>query len=202
MRASVSLRQSRPARTWQQTMMRGLTPPNPDYVGRFRGEAGLEGVGVRIGNRLGTASQRIAAELQSEDTPQRAVEALDASIEPGRPLTGDQLAAVIDLCAWAHSEWVRIHPFANGNGRTARLLGQFHCYALRAGHLRASAPQTGWRIRKRCCRGHAGPMASDSAFIPTNVSPGRSAPLTASRRPDCRAHRWKSKCRSSTADIF
>jgi Fic family protein len=28
----------------------------------------------------------------------------------------DQLAAILDLCAWAHAEWVRIHPFANGNG--------------------------------------------------------------------------------------
>ncbi|MEA2690858.1 MAG: hypothetical protein QOJ16_245, partial [Acidobacteriota bacterium] len=36
-------------------------------------------------------------------------------------LTADNLAAVLTLCAWAHSEWVRIHPFANGNGRTARL---------------------------------------------------------------------------------
>jgi Fic family protein len=24
------------------------------------------------------------------------------------------------VCAWVHAEWVRIHPFANGNGRTAR----------------------------------------------------------------------------------
>ena len=31
------------------------------------------------------------------------------------------LAAIVDLCAWVHAEWVRIHPFANGNGRTARL---------------------------------------------------------------------------------
>ena len=33
----------------------------------------------------------------------------------------DGLAAVLDLAAWAHCEWARIHPFANGNGRTARL---------------------------------------------------------------------------------
>jgi Fic family protein len=25
------------------------------------------------------------------------------------------------VCAWAYAEWIRIHPFANGNGRTARL---------------------------------------------------------------------------------
>jgi hypothetical protein len=36
-------------------------------------------------------------------------------------LDADQLAAVIDLCAWVHAGWIRIHPFANGNGRTARL---------------------------------------------------------------------------------
>ena len=28
---------------------------------------------------------------------------------------------MIVLCAWAHAEWARVHPFANGNGRTARL---------------------------------------------------------------------------------
>jgi len=36
-------------------------------------------------------------------------------------LDADGLAAVLDLAAWAHAEWVRIHPFANGNGRTARV---------------------------------------------------------------------------------
>ena len=27
---------------------------------------------------------------------------------------------VIALCAWAHGEFIRIHPFADGNGRMAR----------------------------------------------------------------------------------
>jgi hypothetical protein len=27
----------------------------------------------------------------------------------------------LNLCAGLHGEWIRIHPFANGNGRTARL---------------------------------------------------------------------------------
>jgi hypothetical protein len=30
-------------------------------------------------------------------------------------------ASLIDVAGWAHAEWVRIHPFANGNGRTARI---------------------------------------------------------------------------------
>ena len=31
------------------------------------------------------------------------------------------MAAIVRLCAYAHGEWIRIHPFANGNGRTARV---------------------------------------------------------------------------------
>jgi Fic family protein len=31
-------------------------------------------------------------------------------------------AAAVDLAVWAHMEVVRIHPFWDGNGRTARLL--------------------------------------------------------------------------------
>ena len=40
-------------------------------------------------------------------------------------LTAVEAQAVIDLCAWTHAEWVRIHPFANGNGRTARCWANF-----------------------------------------------------------------------------
>jgi Fic family protein len=40
-------------------------------------------------------------------------------------MTADRLAATLDVCAWVHAEWVRIHPFANGNGRTARLWANF-----------------------------------------------------------------------------
>lgn len=36
-------------------------------------------------------------------------------------LTTVQLHGVLTLGAVLHGEWVRIHPYANGNGRTARL---------------------------------------------------------------------------------
>ena len=29
---------------------------------------------------------------------------------------------VMELAAWTHAEFVRIHPFADGNGRTSRLI--------------------------------------------------------------------------------
>lgn len=110
------------ARMWHRAMMHGLTPPKPEYVGRYRGEPGLERLGVRIGSRNGVKSTQVVAELRSfEGTLQRAVAALDELIEPGQNPSRDEVDAVIELCAWVHSEWIRIHPFANGNGRTARL---------------------------------------------------------------------------------
>jgi Fic family protein len=110
------------ARSWHQTMMIGLTPDKPEYVGRYRGELGLEGLEVEIGNHYGVVSTRVAVELKSfEEKLQRAMLVLDELIEPGQIPSTDEIDAVIELCAWIHSEWVRIHPFANGNGRTARL---------------------------------------------------------------------------------
>lgn len=106
--------------------------PGPEYVGRFRGERYLERCEVRIGNTYGVRSDRVAAALKSfEGKLQNAAEGLDRLIEPGQDLNVDQLAAVIELCAWVHSEWIRIHPFPNGNGRTARLLS--NCIAMRYG---------------------------------------------------------------------
>ena len=62
-----------------------------------------------------------AAANAFERALQRAVAALDTRYPQGQELDVDGLAAVIDLSAWAHAEWVRMHPFANGNGRTARI---------------------------------------------------------------------------------
>ncbi len=110
------------ARQWQHDSMAGLDVPNRSYVGRFRGEPGLETVGVRIGQHAGVPPSEVAAGLVAfERKLQRAVEILDARYAPGQELDEDGLDAVIDLSAWAHAEWIRIHPFANGNGRTARI---------------------------------------------------------------------------------
>lgn len=111
------------ARQWHTTMMDGLDVPGDQYVGNFRGEDGLEGCEVHIGVHQGTPSTLVSQELEEfEHTLQKAVSALDQIIPQGdAPSSRDKLNAVIELCAWVHSEWVRIHPFANGNGRTARI---------------------------------------------------------------------------------
>jgi Fic family protein len=110
------------ARRWHAETLRDLRVPNPKFVGAFRGEAGLERIQVRIAGRYGVAAPRVASELAHfEQTLRRAVRRLDDLIPRGADPNADQIEAILQVCAWAHAEWVRIHPFANGNGRTARL---------------------------------------------------------------------------------
>ena len=110
------------ARSWHLEFLTGLTVPNINAVGKFRGEPGLENIEVEIGSRRSMASIDVVPALVTfERVLQTAVSRLDALIPAGTALDVDKLSAVIDVCAWAHSEWVRIHPFLNGNGRTARL---------------------------------------------------------------------------------
>ena len=110
------------ARAWHVAMMKGLKVPDPIFVGRFRGEAGLEDIGVRVGTLEGTHPDLVASELEAfERRLKRTVAALDARYPNADSLDQDGMDAVIELAAWAHSEWVRIHPFGNGNGRSARI---------------------------------------------------------------------------------
>lgn len=103
-------------------MMDGLEVPSPRYVGRFRGEEGMTGVEVSVGPNPGVPSGGVARELvEFEQRLQSLIAYLDARIPPLQEPTQDEFRAVIDVCAWTHAEWIRIHPFANGNGRTARL---------------------------------------------------------------------------------
>jgi Fic family protein len=110
------------ARRWQAETMQNLRVPDPKFVGAFRGEAGLENIQVRIAGRYGVAAPEVAGELAHfEQNLQEVVRQLDEWILPDAEPNAGQLNMIVEVCAWAHSEWVRIHPFANGNGRTARL---------------------------------------------------------------------------------
>lgn len=110
------------ARGWQRRTMAGLKVPATAWVGAFRGEPGLESLEVMVGDSHGVAAARVAGELASfESTLVAVVAQLDERYPDPEALDADGLEAVIDLAAWAHAEWVRIHPFANGNGHTTRL---------------------------------------------------------------------------------
>jgi hypothetical protein len=150
------------ARRWQRDIMNGLVVPDSRYVGAFRGEPGLETVQVRILSNYGTPAVEVSEELTRFETKlQGLVVELDSLIPVGQEPDVDQLAAVIDLCAWVHAEWVRIHPFANGNGRTARLWA--NSVAMRYG----LPPFIRLRPRPNAGYAEAGAMAMQGDWKPT-----------------------------------
>ena len=110
------------ARRWHRRIMAGLDVPKEEWRGAFRGEKGLEGLEVKVGMRLGVRSSEVADALEQFDKVlQRLLSFLDESIPLKSEPSDSQIEAVVETCARVHAEWVRIHPFANGNGRTARL---------------------------------------------------------------------------------
>lgn len=110
------------AKVWHLRAMHKLRVPETACVGRFRGEPGLELTEVAIFAAAGVPAAQVAHQLaRFEQRLLAVVQRLDTMYPTPEALDADGLGAVIELAAWAHAEWVRIHPFANGNGRTARL---------------------------------------------------------------------------------
>ena len=117
------------AKRWHRDLYQGIPRPFDYYAGEIRDSdprfPELIAHEVRVGPNPGVRSELVPAALkQFQERAQAATARLDAvitaSAEP-HTLTSVQLHGVLTLCAILHGEWVRIHPFANGNGRTARL---------------------------------------------------------------------------------
>jgi hypothetical protein len=108
-------------------MFDGIELPVSYYAGEVRDDdpdlPELVGYEVQVGSHRGVAARQVLTELERfERRMQSVVARLDQEIpEGGRPTSSGLLGSVVTLCAVAHGEWVRIHPFANGNGRTARV---------------------------------------------------------------------------------
>jgi fido (protein-threonine AMPylation protein) len=122
---------------WHRRLYLDIPLPIPYYAGEPRDSdpdcPELQGYEVAVGPFPGTPSRQVPEALAGfEASAQSAVAALDDAIPAGQlPAGGRELHGVLSLCAVLHGEWVRIHPFANGNGRTARLWGNWA--ALRYG---------------------------------------------------------------------
>lgn len=125
------------AQEWHRAIYRGVPLPVPYYAGEFRDTDArfpqLLGYDIIVGGQLGVRSSDVPTQLAAFERAMQSVATnLDAAVPAGSPpASGPELAAVILFAAHAHGEWVRIHPFANGNGRTARCWANF--VALRYG---------------------------------------------------------------------
>ena len=120
------------AHDWHRAIYAGVSSvPAPHFLGAIRGSShrDLRSYEVAIVDGLGRIVARtpppseVAHRLAQFDLGlQAAVASLDTLIAPGRsPNESAQLEAVVTLCAVLHGEWVLLHPYANGNGRTARV---------------------------------------------------------------------------------
>jgi fido (protein-threonine AMPylation protein) len=111
---------------WHRQMLEGIAIPDDAYRGAFRGSAhpALVDYEVIVGEFTTTKASVVAAEVNVLILElQSRVTKLDNLDKEGDldELTADFVEAVLSAAAWLHGEWVRIHPFVNGNGRTARM---------------------------------------------------------------------------------
>ncbi len=121
-------------RGWHAAIYHGCAVPAASYAGNFRGDPFYPdltdyevGVGPTLADgypeRVGVWAADVAGALDVFfGRLHLAFAALDPHVRPGgRPKTVDLLHEVIALTTVVHGEWIRIHPFADGNGRTARI---------------------------------------------------------------------------------
>lgn len=113
-------------RAWHKQSVRGVRLAEPAIAGGYRGEGpptgqlatylnGVNNVPGAPAAEVGVFVARFFAELDAR------LDDLDARRAAGATLT-DLYADVVRTAAWVHGQWVRIHPFADHNGSTARLL--------------------------------------------------------------------------------
>ena len=129
------------ARDWHRRIFDGVAPPIPYLAGGVRDSDPNEPelvdyeVGVRgpVGVASGAPAAQVWGQLRTFRSTLRAevarIDRLHPVVTAAMPIGPDD--SVIKLCAWTHGEWVRIHPFVNGNGRTARVWANW--VALRYG---------------------------------------------------------------------
>lgn len=112
---------------WHRRIYDGIVVPDQDFVGAFRdsdpARPCLVDYEVGVGPYQGVLARDVPAATDAfVQAMTQVVSGLDAAMTPGqKPVDPTIILAIVRLCAYTHGEWIRIHPFANGNGRTARI---------------------------------------------------------------------------------
>lgn len=120
------------AHAWHRSIYTGVrSVPGPHFLGGVRGSAhpDLLDYEVMIADGHGRIVARtplaleVPARLNRFDRSLKtSVAGLDMMVPAGTtPADAAALDAVVTLCTVLHGEWVLLHPYANGNGRTARV---------------------------------------------------------------------------------
>lgn len=115
------------ALAWHRRIYDGVPVPEQQYVGQVRDRDPafpcLIDYEIAVGTARGVPARDVPDDLAAfERAVRAATSTLDVAIPVDEVPAGTAtMRAVLRLSAYAHGEWVRIHMFANGTGRTARL---------------------------------------------------------------------------------
>jgi fido (protein-threonine AMPylation protein) len=116
---------------WHKECFSGLSyvsAADECLLGAFRGSdpPRLRDMVVGVGGVRGSPPRDVQRQLDKFFSElQKRVGALARRIDIDRDKSPMQLREIAQIAGWAHGEWVCIHPFANGSGRTARLIANW-----------------------------------------------------------------------------
>lgn len=111
---------------WHKASLEGVPLAESWVAGHYRGQgpptSALFVCQNHVNGVLGSQPNRVRGEVADtfKELDER-LDTLDARVADGESVE-DVYDDVLATCAWLHGQWVRIHPFADHNGSTARLL--------------------------------------------------------------------------------
>lgn len=113
-------------RDWHRRSLRGVRLAEPDVAGGFRGEGPASSqlsttmamIGAHVGAAPADVTSMVAAAFQRLNAD---LDGLDTRRAAGEGVT-EMYVDILRAAARIHGAWVRIHPFVDHNGSTARLL--------------------------------------------------------------------------------
>ena len=114
---------------WHKDCFIGLVSASDEcFLGAYRGSRHprLKNMRVIVGGVEGAPPLVVEAKVDEFFHQLRMrVASLLTEIPIEQDKSKRELRLIATLAGWAHGEWVRIHPFANGSGRTARLIANW-----------------------------------------------------------------------------
>jgi hypothetical protein len=134
---------------WHSMMFDGVDIPHEAYRGAFRGSAhpALVDYEVTIDAISATRAINVQKEIDELMTElRRKIAALDGTdgAYDTAVLAADFVRTTLDSASWLHGEWIRIHPFVNGNGRIARLWILWICARYGLPQIMPIRPRPDW----------------------------------------------------------
>lgn len=123
---------SKDTRVHHENFFVDLTPGNCTYfAGHYRGEdyrcIRHYNVGVRMDSRVGVDARRVARDMANlhHNLIQPGFAALKSTLQNPQVSPGVRLLRVVEAACEVLEEFLRIHPYANGNGHMGRLIVWF-----------------------------------------------------------------------------